>query len=142
MIVKPRLFDRGFYYLIRLSINHGMLFVYEMKRLRKVRCSTKHGAFLKKIVFHQMILMTLFEQQRKMVFVLHILMRFLNYGILLHFCYCDTAITRQDYKDRLSEHMNHKYCKESEIIFDEIFERQKLAIQNAKRLLKTYNASY
>lgn len=60
---------------------------------------------------------------------------------LLHFCYCDTAIIRQDYKDRLSEHMNHKYCKNSETIFDEIFERQKLAIQNAKRLLKTYNPS-
>jgi len=28
---------------------------------------------------------------------------------LLHFCYCDTAIILQDYKDRLSEHMNHKY---------------------------------
>jgi len=59
----------------------------------------------------------------------------------LHFHYLEAGITRDDYCHRLSQPdcLGHKYIKKSETIYDEIINRQPIAIQNAERLLKQYN---
>lgn len=57
---------------------------------------------------------------------------------LLHFHYFNTAITRQDYINILSEKLGHKYYKNSETIFDELVDKQIFAINNAKRLIEEY----
>lgn len=60
---------------------------------------------------------------------------------ILHFCYLDTAITRNDYCSKLSgkNFLNHKYRKNSETIYDELLSRQGDAIRNSKTLLAKYD---
>jgi hypothetical protein len=59
----------------------------------------------------------------------------------LHFHYLESGITRDDYCHRLSQPdcLGHKYRKESESIYDEIRNKQPIAIRNAVRLLEQYN---
>lgn len=57
---------------------------------------------------------------------------------LLHFHFFNSAITREDYKDKLSKLMGKKYEKKSPTMFDELLERQSTAIENARRLLIVY----
>ncbi|RLD05201.1 MAG: RloB domain-containing protein [Chloroflexi bacterium] len=61
---------------------------------------------------------------------------------LLHFSYIDTGISRKSYKRRLSEKrcLGHPYKKNSKTIFDELYAKQKDAINNAKRLLDEYQS--
>ncbi len=58
---------------------------------------------------------------------------------VLHFEYLDTGISREDYITCLDERLGHKYEKNSETIYDEIYTRQADAIRNVKRLLSQYN---
>jgi len=60
---------------------------------------------------------------------------------VLHFFYLDTAITRVDYRHRLSQKdcLGYEYEKNSKTIYDELSIRQPTAIRNAKRLLEQYN---
>lgn len=57
---------------------------------------------------------------------------------LLHFNYCDAAISRRDYEGRLTEELGHPYEKNSKSMYDELLNRQETAIRNAERLLKAY----
>lgn len=57
---------------------------------------------------------------------------------LLHFHYNDTALSRQDYMNKLNDLLGHPYNKNSETIFDELLPKQGEAIRNAERLLSQY----
>ncbi len=58
---------------------------------------------------------------------------------LLHFHYYQTGIARQDYALRLAELLEQRYAKNSEIMYDLLLPRQEQAIQNARRLLSSYD---
>ena len=58
---------------------------------------------------------------------------------LLHFHYYNTAITRNDYIQRLGGLLGQPYSKNSETIFDLILTRQATAIENARRLFAEYD---
>lgn len=58
---------------------------------------------------------------------------------VLHFEFLNTGIPRSDYCKKLSFLLNRKYEKNSETIYDELFEKQSIAIRNATNLLKQYN---
>jgi len=57
---------------------------------------------------------------------------------VLHFEYLNTGITRSDYITCLDRKLGHKYQKNCETIYDELYPLQKDAIRNAKRLLAQY----
>jgi hypothetical protein len=57
---------------------------------------------------------------------------------LLHFHYYNTAISRQDYKNMLTQLLGHEYKKNSETIYEELKDKQQDAIKHAKRLLQEY----
>jgi len=61
---------------------------------------------------------------------------------LLHFNYYITAISRQDYMDKLSDLLKYKYEKNSEIMYKELKNKQKKAIQHAKKLYSTYEPNH
>jgi len=58
---------------------------------------------------------------------------------LLHFHYYNTAISRQDYQNRLTKLLGHKYEKNSKTIYEELKDKQQDAIKHAKRLLQEYD---
>lgn len=58
---------------------------------------------------------------------------------LLHFQFINTGIPRSDYIKKLKSLLGHKYQKNSETIYDELFEKQPTAIKHATTLLKQYN---
>jgi RloB-like protein len=58
---------------------------------------------------------------------------------ILHFEFLNTGIPRRDYVQKLSLILGRKYQKNSETIYDELFEKQSIAIKNATNLLKQYN---
>lgn len=58
---------------------------------------------------------------------------------LLHFCYCDVALTRRDYIDRLNHSLNRPYQKTDLTLYAQLLSRQEDAVQNAQRLLKQYD---
>lgn len=57
---------------------------------------------------------------------------------LLHFHYYDAAITRAQYRSRLTALLGRPYQKNSESIYDELESRRPDAIRNASRLLEQY----
>ncbi len=57
---------------------------------------------------------------------------------LLHFNYYDTAMSRTQYKAKLSGLMDKTYKKNSTSIFDELRDKQADAIRNAEKLLSRY----
>jgi hypothetical protein len=57
---------------------------------------------------------------------------------LLHFHYYNTAISRQDYNNRLGELLNRKYVKNSPDMYEILIDKQPMAIDNAERLIQTY----
>lgn len=57
---------------------------------------------------------------------------------LLHFEYCDAALSRQTYSQRLSGYLGYRYEKNSERVVAEILPYSATAIRNASRLLATY----
>ena len=58
---------------------------------------------------------------------------------ILHFEYLNTGIPRKDYIPKLSLLLGQKYQKNSETIYDELLNRQPIAIRNAEKLLTEYN---
>jgi hypothetical protein len=57
---------------------------------------------------------------------------------VLHFEFLNAAIPRQDYVKKLTAIMEKPYQKNSSSIYDDLLERQKVAIRNAKQLLQQY----
>lgn len=57
---------------------------------------------------------------------------------LLHFHYFDTALSRHDYGQRLSDLLGHSYAKNSGAMYDALLARQTEALRNAERLLAQY----
>lgn len=58
---------------------------------------------------------------------------------VLHFEFLNTGIPRSDYLKKLTVLFGRTYRKNSETIYDELFEKQTLAIKNAEKLLKQYD---
>lgn len=58
---------------------------------------------------------------------------------LLHFDYHNTAITRDDYCERLERRLGRAYAKNSTAMYDGLLAQQPLAIANARRLLALYD---
>ncbi|MDA8211160.1 MAG: RloB family protein [Clostridia bacterium] len=57
---------------------------------------------------------------------------------LLHFHYYESAISRDDYITKLDGLLGFKYQKNCQTMFDELVEKQDIAIRNAERLLSQY----
>jgi hypothetical protein len=53
---------------------------------------------------------------------------------LLHFNYCDTALSRTQYKEKLTAALGTKYLKNDTQMYERLKNRQNEAIQNAKKL--------
>ncbi|KST65481.1 RloB family protein [Mastigocoleus testarum] len=58
---------------------------------------------------------------------------------ILHFEFLNTGISRSKYLEKLNALLAKKYQKNSETIYEEIFEKQATAMKNAQKLLKQYN---
>jgi hypothetical protein len=58
---------------------------------------------------------------------------------MLHFYYYDTALSRKQYREKLSELLGKPYMKNDTEMFEILRKRQSRAIQNAQRL---YNKQY
>ena len=58
---------------------------------------------------------------------------------ILHFEFLNAGIPRSKYAHKLNSLLGQKYQKNSETIYEEIFEKQATAINNAQKLLKQYN---
>ena len=58
---------------------------------------------------------------------------------VLHFEFLNTGIPRSDYLRKLSSLLGRTYKKNSETIYDDLFEKQSIAIKNAENLLKQYD---
>jgi RloB-like protein len=59
---------------------------------------------------------------------------------ILHFEFLNAGISRSDYSSKLSCLMGQKYLKNSETIYEELLDRQSIAIQNATKLLQQYSS--
>ena len=59
---------------------------------------------------------------------------------LLHFAYHDTAVSRHDYRAKLSDsnRLNFKYAKNNPDMYDILLDRQPDAMRNARQLFSTY----
>ncbi|MDM8548698.1 RloB family protein [Desulfobacterales bacterium HSG2] len=57
---------------------------------------------------------------------------------LLHFHYYDAALSRSQYKGRLSRLLGKKYEKNSKTMYDDLLDKQQDAIKNAEKLLKKH----
>jgi hypothetical protein len=57
---------------------------------------------------------------------------------VLHFEFLNAGIPRKDYVKKLTAMMHKPYQKNSSTIYDDLLERQEVAIRNAKRLLQQY----
>lgn len=58
---------------------------------------------------------------------------------MLHFEFLNTGIPRSDYLQKLNFLLKRKYKKNSESIYEELFEKQSIAIRNATNLFKQYD---
>jgi RloB-like protein len=58
---------------------------------------------------------------------------------VLHFEFLNSGIPRDDYPQKLNLLLGRKYKKNSETIYDELFDKQTIAIRNAINLLKQYD---
>lgn len=57
---------------------------------------------------------------------------------VLHFDYTDTALSRQQYERRLTEHLGRAYRKNDLMLYNDLLPKQEDAIRNAERLLASY----
>jgi hypothetical protein len=57
---------------------------------------------------------------------------------LLHFHFYSTAVPRADYMTKLDGLLGHPYKKNSGTLYEELEDRQQIAIANARRLLALY----
>lgn len=58
---------------------------------------------------------------------------------ILHFEFLNTAVSRSEYSQKLSRLLGHKYLKNSDSIYDELLNKQHIAIKNAQNLLNQYS---
>jgi hypothetical protein len=58
---------------------------------------------------------------------------------VLHFEFLNTGIPRRDYLRKLTFLIGREYRKNSETIYDELFEKQSIVIRNAENLLRQYD---
>ena len=58
---------------------------------------------------------------------------------LLHFVYYNTGISREEYKKKLSELLGFEYKKNDPDMYEYLKSKQKIAIENAKRLYLNYD---
>jgi hypothetical protein len=58
---------------------------------------------------------------------------------ILHFEFLNTGITQSDYINKLTSLLGWTYQKNSEAIYEELFDKQATAIKNAENLLKQYD---
>jgi len=58
---------------------------------------------------------------------------------LLHFCYLDTALDRQQYAKKLSDYLGYVYEKNSDNMYEKLEDKQQQAIKRAEKLLKQYS---
>lgn len=61
---------------------------------------------------------------------------------LLHFCYHDSATSRDLYQQMLTEHVGYPYHKNDRGMYDKLLEYQSAAIRNAERLLASYGPEH
>lgn len=61
---------------------------------------------------------------------------------LLHFDYCDTALSRTRYQQMLTQRLGKPYRKNAPGMYDLLKERQTEAIHNALRLLDSYGPNH
>ena len=61
---------------------------------------------------------------------------------LLHFHYLDNAISRKAYISKLKVCLGHKYKKNSTTVYEELLDKQHIAIRNANNLLEKYGKNY
>lgn len=59
---------------------------------------------------------------------------------ILHFSYCDAALSRTQYKDKLTELLGKTYAKNLPEMYSLLKTRQESAIKNAKRLFERQKA--
>jgi hypothetical protein len=57
---------------------------------------------------------------------------------ILHFEFLNTAVSRSEYSQKLSRLLGHQYLKNSDSIYDELLNKQHIAIKNAENLLNQY----
>jgi hypothetical protein len=57
---------------------------------------------------------------------------------VLHFEFLNTGIPRSDYCKKLTNLMGKKYKKNSEEIYDELIDKQDIAIKNSRKLLQVH----
>ncbi len=58
---------------------------------------------------------------------------------VLHFEFLNTGIPRSDYFYKLTSLLKRTYQKNSEMLYEELFEKQSVAIRNAAKLIKSYD---
>lgn len=58
---------------------------------------------------------------------------------LLHFNFHNTELSRTQYQRKLTKCLGHVYAKNSETMYDELSDRQNVAIRNAELLLANYH---
>lgn len=58
---------------------------------------------------------------------------------LLHFIYCDTALNREGYNERLTQYLEIPYEKNDPLVFEKLEKRQEQAIGRAKQLYESYS---
>lgn len=58
---------------------------------------------------------------------------------ILHFEFLHTGIPRIDYINKLTNLLGERYQKNSDAIYDNLFNKQETAIKNAEKLLKQYD---
>jgi RloB-like protein len=58
---------------------------------------------------------------------------------ILHFQFLNTGLPRSDYEDKLSELLGTKYRKNDSTIYQQLLEKQSIAIKNAQKLLAIYD---
>ena len=57
---------------------------------------------------------------------------------VLHFCYLNTGVNRQQYQNQLDRYLGCPYQKNSDNMYEKLLDRQNQALKNADKLLKTY----
>lgn len=65
---------------------------------------------------------------------------------ILHFNYLDTGITREQYNEKLNKELSKitgcKYTKNDSRMYDNLLQRQPLAIKRAKKLMEKYEPNH
>lgn len=61
--------------------------------------------------------------------------------LLLHFCYMDSNISRDEYREKLSEYLGRHYEKADRSVFRDLLPLMEDALRNAHKLMQSYDSS-